>query len=102
MQTSTRRILAIAASFLFAAASLAHARPAASGGYTVQAGTFSERSNAERLAARLNGMNLEASCYHGENGLHAVTFGNFSTWRAALDTAQHLYLDHVISSYLSI
>ena len=49
-----------------------------SSGYTVQTGAFRNRSNAERLAGELNGLDFPAGLAEGD-GLYRVTVGAFPT-----------------------
>lgn len=68
-------------------------------GYTIQAGAFQEQQRAEKFAERLCELKLEAVYYRKDNGLFAVSFGNFPSWDAAVQEARRLKGEGSIDSY---
>lgn len=84
---------------LLGAASCATAPPVRKIGYTIQAGAFSDVTNAERMTGNLREKGIEAFYYRKENGLYAVRFGDFTTYGDAEKKASRLVLEGVIAEY---
>jgi gamma-D-glutamyl-L-lysine dipeptidyl-peptidase len=68
-------------------------------GYTIQAGAFKELANAEHFTESLREKKLDAAYFRKENGLFAVTFGNFPTYDDAVQNAKQLKEERVIDRY---
>lgn len=68
-------------------------------GYTIQAGAFQELAKAERFTEKLRGQKLDAVYFKKSNGLFAVTFGNFSTWDSAAQSAKRLKEEGLLEAY---
>lgn len=78
---------------------MAGAPPLTLVGHTIQAGAFKEQTNAERFVDSLRKKKLDAVYFRKNNGLFAVTFGNFSSLDAAVQCARRLKKDLVIDHY---
>ena len=93
-----RIIIPIAVCWMFAA-TIAAADTISAVGYTIQAGAFKELANAERFTDSLREKKLDAAYFRKENGLFAVTFGNFPTYDAAVLSAKRLKEERVIDRF---
>lgn len=71
-------------------------------GYTIQAGAFQEQTRAEKFTDKLRGQKLEAAYHRKDNGLFAVTFGDFPTWDAARQRARQLKEERLLEAYYII
>jgi cell wall-associated NlpC family hydrolase len=67
--------------------------------YSVQVGAFSDPDNAVRLIETLSDRGLEAFYFVGEDGLHRVRFGSFSSKELAVQRAETLREEQVIDAY---
>lgn len=70
-----------------------------SSGYAIQFGAFSDIGNAERLVRRLNERKIDAFYFRKENGLYAVRFGDYPTREEAVQVADRLVRERLITSY---
>lgn len=86
-------------SLILCTAAIAGADPLARVGYTIQAGAFKDQANAERFVESLRKKSIDAVYFRKDSGLFAVTFGNFSSFNAAVKSARQLKDEHVIDRY---
>ncbi len=68
-------------------------------GYTIQAGAFSQVSNAVRLTKSLEGQGLNAFYFAHASGLYKVRFGNYGTFSMARNEVDRLRKLGVIDEY---
>lgn len=68
-------------------------------GYVIQVGAFSVLDNAVRLTETLMQRGLDPYYFRHESGLYKVRFGDFSTRKAARDTAVDLFNKTIIPDY---
>lgn len=92
-------ITVLLVSMLFSGAAQASARQVHTIGYTIQAGAFKEQQRAEKLTEKLRTQKLEVAYYKKDNGLFAVSFGDFPSWDAAAQEAKRLKGEGSIDSY---
>ena len=87
---------------LFANVMVSQAAQTGQIGYTIQAGAFQEQARAEKFTDKLRGQKLEAAYHRKDNGLFAVTFGDFPTWDAARQRARQLKEERLLEVYYII
>jgi len=97
-QINIRTIFSIAVAGMIAT-SFATADTISAVGYTIQAGAFKDLANAEHFAESLQEKKLDVAYFRKENGLFAVTFGNYSTYSSAVRNAKWLKEERVIDHY---
>jgi cell wall-associated NlpC family hydrolase len=67
--------------------------------YSIQVGAFADPENALRLIESLSDRGLEAFYFVGDDGIHRVRFGSFSSKELAVQRAEAFREEHVIDSY---
>ena len=67
--------------------------------YSIQVGAFADPENALRLIESLSDRGLEAFYFVGNDGIHRVRFGSFSSKELAVQRAEAFREEHVIDNY---